>query len=61
MGGMDLGGISEVAEILGVSRQRADVLSRYEGFPAPVGRLKGGRVWDLVQVRAWAKKDGRTV
>jgi len=44
-----------VAAELQVSRQRADVISRdrTNGFPEPIGTMRGGRVWDMTQVRAW--------
>ena len=59
---VDLGGTTEIAELLGVSRQRADTLSRSKGFPEPVGELAGRRkIWDLEAVRKWAKETGRTV
>jgi hypothetical protein len=51
--------IGDVADVLGVSRQRADQVSRFAGFPPPVGQLRGGRVWDLVHVRRWMVAEGR--
>jgi hypothetical protein len=57
----DLGGLSEIAKTLGISRQRAETLTHYEGFPTPVGKLARGRLWDLDAVRAWAKATGRAV
>jgi len=53
---LDLGSIGDVATELQVSRQRADVISRdrANGFPEPIGIMRGGRVWDMAQVRAWA-------
>jgi hypothetical protein len=33
-----LAGVTEIAEMLGVSRQRADQLSRTRGFPDPVAK-----------------------
>lgn len=51
----DLAGLHEVAEILGVSRQRADQLARYAGFPKPVVELKGGRIWKRSDVQRWKK------
>jgi hypothetical protein len=32
-------GIAEIADLLGVSRQRADQLTRSKGWPEPVGRV----------------------
>lgn len=47
--------IGEVARALGVSRQRADQLSREAGFPSPVSEALTGRKWRLVEIRRWAK------
>ncbi len=49
----------EIAEMLGVSRQRVDQLSRTEGFPAPAAELAIGRVWNREDIEAWARKTGR--
>lgn len=50
----------EVARALGVSRQRADQLSRQAGFPKPVSEALTGRRWRPVDVRRWAKAHGRS-
>jgi predicted DNA-binding transcriptional regulator AlpA len=51
---VDLVGAAEIADMLGgVSRQRVYVITTRSDFPAPVGVLRGGRVWDEAQVRAW--------
>jgi hypothetical protein len=59
----DLVGVAELAELCGVSRQRASFLARSEGFPEPLAELASGPVWDLrmVQrfVRDWPRKPGR--
>jgi prophage regulatory protein len=55
----DLVGVTEIGEMLGVSRQRADQLSRTEGFPEPIGTIAAGRIWRLVDVEAWARETGR--
>jgi predicted DNA-binding transcriptional regulator AlpA len=52
-------GLSEVAELLGVSRQRADQLARTVGFPPPIATLVGGRIWDGEAVEQWARETGR--
>lgn len=58
---MDIGGTTEIAELLGVSRQRADTLCRSKGFPEPIGELAGRRkLWNLDAVREWATETGRT-
>jgi hypothetical protein len=41
----ELVGVAELADILGVTRQRASELARSKTFPHPVARLKSGPVW----------------
>lgn len=59
----ELGGVSEVARLLGVSRQRASKLQGHRDFPAPVARLTTGPVWrmaDLTRFAAeWERRPGR--
>jgi predicted DNA-binding transcriptional regulator AlpA len=52
-------GLAEIAEFLGISRQRADQLARTVGFPAPIATLAGGRIWDRENVEQWARDTGR--
>ena len=48
-------GLSEIASMLGVSRQRAGQLVRdYDDFPPPVAELASGRIWETDAVEAWA-------
>lgn len=49
-------GVVDIAKLLGVSRQRADQLSRQKGFPEPVDVIHDGRVrvWDRAEVERWA-------
>lgn len=49
----------EIGRLLGVTRQRADFLSRSDGFPAPVAELAIGRVWSFDQIEEWAARRGR--
>lgn len=49
----------ELAELLGVTRQRVDQLTRADGFPSPAAELAIGRVWDRAAVIEWAKAVGR--
>jgi predicted DNA-binding transcriptional regulator AlpA len=58
---VDLVSTVEIAEMLGVSRQRVDKLSRSEGFPAPYAELAIGRVWARTDVERWARSTGREV
>jgi predicted DNA-binding transcriptional regulator AlpA len=53
-------GGTEIADLLGVSRQRADQLSRTDSFPTPLGEVAAGRIWRRSDVEAWAHEQGRT-
>lgn len=57
--GVDLVSVSEIAALLGVSRQYVDRLSRQEGFPEPLGEVAAGRIWKREDVKAWARATGR--
>jgi predicted DNA-binding transcriptional regulator AlpA len=46
-------GTAEIAEMLGVSRQRVHQLSRREDFPAPVAVLSAGSIWEREAVDVW--------
>ncbi len=51
----DLAGVTEVSDILGVSRQRAAQLTVTKGFPAPLAELASGRIWRVQDVQLWAE------
>lgn len=57
-------GVSEVAELLGVTRQRASALARSPSFPHPIVELKSGPIWDRGAVdrfvETWARRPGRS-
>ncbi|GAA4929644.1 helix-turn-helix transcriptional regulator [Actinoplanes utahensis] len=44
----------EIADYLGVSRQRVAVLVERPDFPAPIAHLSVGRIWRTSDVRQWA-------
>lgn len=54
---------AEIAEELGVARQRVHQLRQNTAFPAPLAELRGGAVWDAAAVRkfagGWERKPGR--
>jgi predicted DNA-binding transcriptional regulator AlpA len=52
---MALVGINDIAEMLGVSRTRADQLSRRPSFPDPKVRHARVRLWEDTEVQAWIK------
>ena len=57
----DLIGLTEIAQMLGMTRSGADKLVKREaGFPQPVGVLVGRtRVWKREDVERWARETGR--
>lgn len=56
-------GVTEIARLLGVSKQRVSVLRTRPEFPAPVAELAAGPVWRLSSlhrfVEAWPRVPGR--
>lgn len=52
---VNLVGSKEIQELLGVSRQRVDQLSKSPGFPSPVASLASGRIWLRADIERWAK------
>jgi predicted DNA-binding transcriptional regulator AlpA len=52
----ELMAIREIANFLGVSRQRAHELVNRKGFPDPADSLAVGRIWFGAEVRAWARE-----
>lgn len=53
--GPKLCGLTEIAEILGVSRQRANTIVKSPGFPAPVQVLAAGSIWARPDVELYAE------
>lgn len=54
-----LGGVSEVAERLGISRQRFSEVRDRNDFPDPVAELSGGPIWDLADIDRWLSSGTR--
>ena len=52
-------GAQEIADTLGVSRQRVHQWRSLPGFPPPVMALAMGLVWYWPDVETWATKTGR--
>jgi predicted DNA-binding transcriptional regulator AlpA len=46
----------EIAEILGVTKQRAHQIATEHGFPKPLAEDVRGRVWRRSEIQAWAKR-----
>ncbi|WP_097992331.1 hypothetical protein [Streptomyces sp. f51] len=61
----ELAGISEIAEMFDVGRQRAAQLAKRDDFPPPVAQLKAGPVFLASQVRGfearWDRHGGRPI
>lgn len=49
----------EIAELLGVTRQRVHQLIAKPDFPAPVATLSVGMIWRREDVEEWARRTGR--
>ena len=56
---VDLMGVAEVAELLGVTTTRVHQLAATQGFPKPVAVLAAGRIWKRAEVEKWARRNGR--
>jgi len=56
---MDLVGLAEIVDLLGVSRSYASQLVNRKGFPDPVADLATGRIWRRTDVEQWARDNGR--
>lgn len=51
---VDLVGVAEIAQMIGVTRQRVHELSRADlEFPEPVAELSAGRIWRKTDVESW--------
>lgn len=48
-------GAAEIAERLGVTRQRAYQITARRDFPEPIAHLAMGQVWDTRDVEAWIR------
>jgi len=58
---LQLVGVTEIGQLLGVSRQRADQLTHIAGFPPAVAVLASGRIWHRAEVEEWANSTGRKI
>jgi predicted DNA-binding transcriptional regulator AlpA len=54
-------GPAEIAQLLGVSRQRVTQLAAHPDFPPPAQELVMGKVWLRSDIESWARKRGRTL
>jgi len=57
---LDLVGVAEIAEMLGVSRQRVHQIVKADPtFPEPVADLSAGKIWARADVGEWIEAAGR--
>lgn len=49
-------GAAEIAERLGVTRQRAYQITARRDFPEPIAHLAMGQVWETSDVEAWIRE-----
>jgi hypothetical protein len=54
---LKLAGLSEVAELLGVTKRTATRYTQRPDFPEPVARLRAGPVWLEDDVLGWARSE----
>jgi predicted DNA-binding transcriptional regulator AlpA len=55
-------GVTEVAALLGLTRQRVQQLTETDpDFPSPAAELARGRVWERDDIVKWAKATGREI
>ena len=53
-------GLTEIAEMLGVSRQRVHQISQEDPtFPKPDAVLSAGLIWKRKAIENWARRTGR--
>lgn len=54
-------GTHEIAQMLGVSRQRAQQITARKDFPKPYDVLHMGKVWSRAAVETWARDHDRAI
>ncbi|MCP4303576.1 MAG: helix-turn-helix domain-containing protein [bacterium] len=57
----ELVGVAEIADILGLSRQRVNrIVQTHDDFPEPLAELSAGRIWRAEEIEKWMQRTGRT-
>lgn len=54
---LELWGVPEICEALGVGRESVYYWIGKGGFPEPLAKLKAGQVWDAADVRRWREEN----
>ena len=55
-------GLTEIADMLGLSRQRVHQLTQQDpNFPSPTATLSAGLIWERRAIEEWARSVGRSV
>jgi predicted DNA-binding transcriptional regulator AlpA len=54
-------GVAEIAQLLGVTRQRVNALASRPSFPKPEAVLTAGRIWRRSDIEEWARQAGRAL
>jgi predicted DNA-binding transcriptional regulator AlpA len=58
----DLVGVAEIADLLGISRQRVNrIVQTHTDFPSPIAELTAGRIWRQSAIEEWAASHDRTI
>lgn len=58
---LELGGVHEMAAMLGVSKQRVYQLTQKPWFPRPLAKLACGSIYDMNDVREKLRAHGRVI
>jgi predicted DNA-binding transcriptional regulator AlpA len=57
---VDIVGVAEIADMLGVSRSRVhQLMAEHDDFPRPAASLSAGLIWRRSDIRAWMRRTGR--
>ena len=52
-------GATEIAKLLGLTRQRVHQLAALDDFPRPTAILSSSIIWEREAVEEWARRTGR--
>ena len=53
---VELAGLAEIADILGVSKRSATRYTMRADFPSPIARLRAGPIWLKDDVKQWGQQ-----